>query len=466
MNTEIKLNLEENLDELLDLVKDRQYRQLKAILVDWNEADIAEFLEEVSDRFGPEVGALIYRLLPKDLAIEVFAFLPADNQGNLIQGMSDKELSSIVEELYVDDAVDMLEELPATVVKRILQNATPETRRTINQFLNYPEDSAGSIMTSEYLAVKKDMNVGQTFDYIRAKGQDMETIYILFVTDAGRHLEGIVTVKDLLMHPYETKLRDIMDTNVIYAVTTDDQEEVADQFNKYDLLTLAVVDQESRMVGIVTVDDVVDVMEAEATEDIEKMAAILPTDKPYLKTGIFETWKSRIPWLLFLMVSATFTGQIITSFEDSLAAYVALTSFIPMLMDTGGNSGSQTSATVIRALSLGDLEFRDLLRVIWKEIRVAVVCGITLAVVNFVKILVFDGMLMHNDGITVMVAAVVCLTMLCTIICAKTVGCVLPMVADKLGLDPAVMASPFITTIVDAISLLIYFQFAKLILGI
>ncbi|MCD8143973.1 MAG: magnesium transporter [Oscillospiraceae bacterium] len=465
MNQENNLTLE-NLDELLNMVREKKYRQLNSIIVQWNEADIAELLEEISDRFGPEMGALVYRMLPKDLAIEVFAFLPADNQGNLVQGMSDKELSGIVEELYVDDAVDMLEELPATVVKRILQNATPETRRTINQFLNYPEDSAGSIMTSEYLAVKKDMNVGQTFDYIRAKGQDMETIYILFVTDAERRLEGIVTIKDLLMHAYEAKLQDIMDTNVIYAVTSDDQEDVADKFNKYDLLTLAVVDQENRMVGIITVDDAVDVMEAEATEDIEKMAAIVPTDKPYLKTGVFETWKSRIPWLLFLMISATFTGQIITSFEDSLAAYVALTSFIPMLMDTGGNSGAQTSATIIRALSLGDVEFRDIFRVIWKEIRVAVVCGITLASINFVKILLFDGMLLHNDGITVPVAAVVCLTMVCTITCAKCVGCILPILAEKLGFDPAVMASPFLTTIVDAISLLIYFQFARVILQI
>ena len=465
MNEKNTLTLE-NLDVLLDLVREKKYRQLKEILVTWNEADIAELLEEISEEFGGEHGALIYRMLPKDLAIEVFAYLPVENQGNLIAGMSDKELSNIVEELYVDDAVDMLEELPATVVRRILQNATPETRRTINQFLNYPEDSAGSIMTSEYLAVKKTMNVGQTFDYIRANGQDMETIYILFVTDAGRRLEGIVTVKDLLMHPYTAVIADIMDTNVIYGHTTDDQEDIAEQFNRYDLLTLAIVDQEDRMVGIVTIDDVVDVIEAEVTEDIEKMAAIVPTDKPYLKTGVLATWRSRIPWLLFLMISATFTGQIITSFEDSLAAYVVLTSFIPMLMDTGGNSGSQASVTIIRALSLGDVEFSDIFRVIWKEIRVAVLCGLTLAVVNFFKILLFDGMLMGNDAITVPVAGVVCLTMVFTILCAKVVGCLLPMIVDRLGFDPAVMASPFVTTIVDAISLLIYFQFARLVLGI
>ncbi len=456
----------ENLDELLDLVREKKFRQLKSILSEWNAADIAEFLEEVSDRLGHEKVALVYRMLPKDLAIEVFAFLPTDNQGNLINGMSDVELKGIVEDLYVDDAVDMLEELPAAVVRRVLENATPETRSVINQFLNYPENSAGSIMTSEYLAVKKAMDVAATFDYIRAHGQDMETIYTLFVTDAQRHLDGIVTVKDLLMNSYSTKLESIMNTNVIYTTTTTDQEDVAEMFNKYDLLALAVVDQENRMVGIITVDDVVDVMEEETTEDIEKMAAIVPTDKPYLKTGIFETWKSRIPWLLLLMVSATFTGQIITSFEDSLAAFVALTAFIPMLMDTGGNSGSQSAVTVIRALSLGDLEFRDILRVIWKELRVSVVCGLTLAVVNFVKIMLIDGLLFHNAGITPIVALVVCCTLVFTVICAKFVGCTLPMLADKVGFDPAVMASPFITTIVDAISLLIYFQFAKLLLHI
>lgn len=465
MNEKNTLTLE-NRDELLELVKGKKYRQLKEILSQWNEADIAELLEEISEEFGAEQGALVYRMLPKDLAVEVFAYLPPENQGNLISGMTDKELSHMVEDLNVDDAVDMLEELPATVVKQILKNATPETRQVINQFLNYPEDSAGSIMTCEYLAVKQGMNVRQTFDYIRDNGQDMETIYILFVTDDQRCLEGIVTVKDLLMSQYETRLSDIMNTNVIYAHTTDDQEDVADQFNKYDLVTLPVVDGEDRMVGIITVDDVVDVMEEETTEDIEKMAAIVPTEKPYLKTGVFETWKSRIPWLLFLMISATFTGQIITSFEDSLAAYVVLTSFIPMLMDTGGNSGSQASVTVIRALSLGDVEFSDIFRVVWKEIRVAVLCGVTLAVVNFFKILLFDGMLLGNDAINVPVAAVVCLTMVCTIICAKVVGCLLPMVVSKLGFDPAVMASPFVTTIVDAISLLIYFQFAKLVLGL
>jgi magnesium transporter len=456
----------ENLDELLDMVRNKKYRALQTTLVNWNEADIAEFLEEVSDQLGSEKGLLVFRMLPKDLASDVFAFLPADNQGNIINGMSDAELKYIVEDLYVDDAVDMLEELPASVVRRVLQSATPETRATINEFLNYPENSAGSIMTSEYLALKKDLNVGDSFDYIRAHGQDKETIYILYVIDAQRHLEGVVTVKDLLMNDYSTRIGDIMDTNVIKAVTTDDQEDVADMINKYDLLSMAVVDQENRLVGIITVDDAVDVMEEEATEDIEKMAAIIPTDKPYLKTSVLDTWKARIPWLLLLMVSATFTGQIITSFEDSLAAYVALTAFIPMLMDTGGNCGSQASVTVIRALSLGDLEFSDLVRVIWKEIRVAFLCGVTLAVVNFFKILVIDGMLFHNSGITPVVAAVVCITLVFTVACAKIVGCTLPMLADKLGFDPAVMASPFITTCVDAISLLIYFQVARLLLGI
>jgi magnesium transporter len=360
----------------------------------------------------------------------------------------------------------MLEELPATVVRRVLKNATPETRKLINQFLKYPEDSAGSIMTAEYLSLKKEMRVLNAFDYIRTHGQDSETIYVLFVTDNERHLEGIVTVKDLLMHPYETRISDIMDDNIIKCTTTDDQEEVAELFNRYDLISLAVTDQENRLVGIVTVDDIVDVMEDEATEDIEKMAAILPTDKSYFQTGIFETWKSRIPWLMLLMVSATFTGVIINNFENALATCVALTGFIPMLMDTAGNCGSQASVTVIRALSLNDVEFRDILKVLWKELRVAIFCGASLAIVNFVKIFLIDRTLFHNSSITLMVDLAVCVTLFVTVICAKLVGCSLPMIAEKFGFDPAVMASPFITTIVDAVSLLIYFSFARVLLGI
>lgn len=449
-------------EELDKLQQEKKYRKLKERLNDLNEADIAAYLEEQE----PDRILFLYRMLNKDIAADVFSFLPVELQERIINAINDKELSSIIDELYVDDAVDMLEELPATVVKRVLANATPETRKLINQFLQYPEDSAGSIMTAEYLAVKQEMTVSETFDYIRRKGADSEMIYVIFVTDKKRHLEGIVTIKDLLMSDYETRVGDIMDDNVIRCVTTDDQEEVASLFTHYDLLSLAVVDHENRLVGLVTVDDIVDVMEDEATEDIEKMAAIVPTERPYFQVGIIETWRSRIPWLMLLMISATFTGVIISNFESALAVCVVLTGFIPMLMDTAGNCGSQASVTIIRALSLGDVKTGDILRVIFKEVRVAAICGISLAVVNFIKIYLVDRTMFGNTQITFSVDLVVCLTLCITVICAKLVGCTLPIIADKLGFDPAVMASPFITTIVDAISLLIYFTFATTILGI
>ena len=449
-------------DDLNQLLERKQYRQLREKVNDLNEADTAEYLEELPD----EKRLLVFRMLQKDKASDVFAFLPPDIQKIIIDSFTDTELRNIVEDLYVDDAVDMLEELPASVVRRVLKNAKPETRNLINQFLRYPDNSAGSIMTAEYLSLKKEMEVHDAFDYIRANGQDSETIYVLFVTDEKRHLEGVVTVKDLLMHPYEAKIGSIMEDNVIKCVTTDDQEDVADLFNRYDLLSMPVVDQENRLVGLISVDDVVDVMEDEATEDMEKMAAIIPTERPYFKTSVFETWKSRIPWLTVLMVSATFTAIILTAFENQLAACAALTGFIPMLMGIGGNSGSQASVTVIRATSLGDVEFKDILRVIWKEIRVAALCGISLAAVNFVKIWLVDRMLLRNMGITPMVDLVVCLTLAVTVLCAKIVGCTLPMAAEKVGIDPAVMAAPFITTIVDALSLLIYFTIATRVLGI
>ena len=451
-----------SVDDLNQLLEEKKYRLLREKLNDLNEADIAEYLEDLPG----EKRLLLFRMLQKDKASDVFAFLPADIQEIIINSITDVELSSIIEDLYVDDAVDMLEELPASVVRRVLKNAAPETRTLINQFLNYPENSAGSIMTAEYLALKKEMEVHDAFDYIRANGQDSESIYVLFVIDNQRHLEGVVTVKDLLMHSYEDCIADIMDDNVIKCVTTDDQEDVAELFNRYDLLSLAVVDQENRLVGIVTVDDAVDVMETEATEDIEKMAAIIPTERPYFRTSVFDTWKSRIPWLMLLMVGATFTGIIINSFENALAACVVLTGFIPMLMDTSGNCGSQSSVTVIRAMSLGDVEFGDIFKVIWKEIRVAAACGISLAIVNFGKIWLVDRLLLGNANITLMVDAVVCVTLAVTVICAKLVGCTLPMLAEKLGFDPAVMASPFITTIVDAVSLLVFFSFAKSLLGL
>ena len=444
-----------NLDELFQFVEEHKYRLLRSRLAEMNEADIAEFMEEL-DR---NQGMLIFRMLPKDQAADVFAFLEPDVQEHIINSINDAEVSKIVEDLFVDDAVDMLEELPATVVKRVMRAATPETRKLINQFLQYPENSAGSIMTAEYIGLKKYMNVEQAFAYIRAHGVDKETIYTCFVTDGQRRLEGVVTIKDLLMNPYETKIQDIMDENIIKTVTTEDQEEVVELFNKYDLICLPVVDHEDRLVGIVTVDDIVDVMEEEATEDIEKMAAMLPSDKPYLKTGIFELAKNRIVWLTVLMLSSMITGSILTYYEAAFAALPLLVSFVPMLTGTGGNAGSQSSTTIIRAMTIGDVKPMDILKVIWKEIRVAVVVGIILAGVNFVRLIV------QYPGETLVCVTVVVSLML-TIILAKTIGCTLPILAQLLHLDPAIMAAPLISTIVDACSLIVYFQIACHLLSI
>ncbi len=455
-------DLETQQEELLQLLNTRKLRELQSRLEEMNEFDVAEFLMTLP----PQQMAMVFRMLSKDTGAEVFANLDVEAQEHIINAIPDTELASIVEELYLDDAVDMMEELPANLVKRVMRTATKETRDLINQYLKYPENSAGSIMTAEYVDLKKYMNVRESIARIRRIGEDKETIYTCFVTSADRRLEGVVTVKDLLLSDDEAILSDIMDTNVIYATTTDDQEEVSEKFSDYDLLAIPVVDLEGRLVGIVTVDDVLDVIEQEATEDMEKMAAITPSDKSYMRLTIFEIWKNRIPWLLLLMISATFTGIILTYFEDALAAQAALVAFIPMLMDTGGNSGSQSSTTIIRSLSLGDIEFSDLLRVIWKEFRVAILCSITLAVTNFAKILLVDRLLLGNTDVTAAVAAVVCLTMVATVIFAKLVGCTLPMLAKRVGFDPAVMASPFITTIVDAVALLIYFMFAQIILGL
>ena len=444
-----------NLDELFQFVEEHKYRLLRSRLAEMNEADIAEFMEEL-DR---NQGMLIFRMLPKDQAADVFAFLEPDVQEHIINSINDAEVSKIVEDLFVDDAVDMLEELPATVVKRVMRAATPETRKLINQFLQYPENSAGSIMTAEYIGLKKYMNVEQAFAYIRAHGVDKETIYTCFVTDGQRRLEGVVTIKDLLMNPYETKIQDIMDENIIKTVTTEDPEEVVELFNKYDLICLPVVDHEDRLVGIVTVDDIVDVMEEEATEDIEKMAAMLPSDKPYLKTGIFELAKNRIVWLTVLMLSSMITGSILTYYEAAFAALPLLVSFVPMLTGTGGNAGSQSSTTIIRAMTIGDVKPMDILKVIWKEIRVAVVVGIILAGLNFVRLM------LQYPGETLVCVTVVVSLML-TIILAKTIGCTLPILAQLLHLDPAIMAAPLISTIVDACSLIVYFQIACHLLSI
>ena len=428
-----------DLDLLLELVEQRKFRSLKELLSQMNEVDIAEFLDELD----VEQEILVFRLLPKDTAAEVFTYLEnTEDQEKLIGALSDRELREVLDELYLDDTVDIIEDMPANVVSRILRNTDASTRSQINQLLNYPKDSAGSIMTTEFVFLHPDATVEESFARIRSVGIDKETIYTCYVTQ-NRVLLGVVTVRRMLLSSYETCIRDIMETNVLSVNTHEDKEDVSQLLNKYDAM---------------------DVIEEETTEDFEKMAAILPSDKPYLKTSVLETWRSRIPWLMLLMLSATFTGIIITSFESALAACVVLTSFIPMLSGTGGNSGSQSSVAVIRALSLDEIDFSDLVAVVWKEIRVAVLCGVCLAAANFVKMMVVDRWLMHNPEVTPLVALVVCLTLVFTVLCAKVVGCTLPMAAEKLGIDPAVMASPFITTIVDALSLLIYFFFATWIL--
>ena len=449
-------------DELMELLEGRSMKQLSERLNEMPEFDVAEFLSSLEDNRMP----MLFRLLSKERAAEVFANLEAPDQERIINSITDSELAGIVEELYVDDAVDMMEELPANVVKRVMRTATAETRNLINQYLHYPENSAGSIMTAEFVDLKKYMSVKEAFARIRRIGEDKETIYICFVTSAHRKLEGIVTVKDLLLADPDTIIEDLMDRNVIYAVTTEDQESVSEKFSDYDLMAMPVVDKENRLVGIVTVDDIIDVMEQEATEDIQLMAGMTPSDKPYLRTRITEFWRNRIPWLLFLMLSATFTSMILTSFEDMLAVQAGLVAFIPMLMGTGGNSGAQASTAVIRSLSLGDVEPRDVLRVMWTEWRVAFLCGLTLGAVNFGKMLLVDGMLLGNGNVTVAVAATVSLSIVFIVMFAKVVGSFLPIAAEKIGVDPAVMANPLISTLTDAVSLLIYIYVAKLILKI
>ncbi|MBR5505381.1 MAG: magnesium transporter [Clostridia bacterium] len=456
-------NIKLSVQEIAELLSNRQFMKLKEIFADMNSADIADFLKELSN----EELLLAFRILPKDQAADTFVEMDDDEQETLIQSFSDSELKAVVDDLFVDDAVDILEEMPANVVKRILRFTEPQTRRRINEILKYPEDSAGSIMTVEYVRLKKNMTVDDAIAHIRSTGLDKETIYTCYVTDLNNKLIGILSVKTLLLARGDEIIEDLMETNLIYFKTNDDKEDVANAFDKYDLIAIPVVDDETRLLGIVTFDDAIDVLQDEATEDIEKMAAIIPSEKPYLKTGIFETWKQRIPWLLLLMVSATFTGKIISSFESALAGCVALTAFIPMLMDTAGNSGGQTSVTIIRSLSLGDIELKDVLKILWKELRVAIVCGLTLAVVNFGKMMLIDRGAIIADGQSAwLVSFVVSITLVVTVVFAKLVGSFLPICAKKIGFDPAVMASPFITTIVDALALLVYFNIAQSILGL
>lgn len=442
-----------DLEIVKELLETKQYTRLRQKMAEMNTADIAVILEELDE----EELLKIFRILPKNMAADVFSYLEVDSQQFIITSLSEKDAASIINNLMADDATDLLEEMPANVVKKLLANAHPETRRDINHLLRYPEDSAGSIMTVEYVDLKENMTIQDAIDRIRQIGVDSETINICYVLDAKRTLVGTVALRYLLISPPDAIIGEIMHENVIYINTLMDQEEVARQFQKYDFTAMPVVDNENRLVGIITVDDIVDIMQEEATEDMEKMAAIVPLDKPYMKMSIFELWKKRMPWLLLLMISATLTGSVLTRFENALMACSALLAYIPMLMGTGGNAGGQTSVTVIRGLSLNEIEFRDSFRVMWKEIRVAVLCGVTLAAANFVKLLLLDR-------VGIMIAAVVCLTLIVVVILAKIVGSALPILAKKIGFDPAVMASPFITTILDVVSLLVYFQVATSLL--
>ena len=450
-------NMDRYLDNIRELVENKQYAAVRDLLLPMEPPDIAQLLEEA----GAELMPLLYRLLPKELAAEVFVELESDNQEMLINGFSNTELKEVLDELYLDDAVDIVEEMPASVVIRILDKATPEMRKSINEMLKYPEDSAGSIMNVEYLSLKKDMTVADAFKRIRRIGGELETINILYVTDPTRHLQGVLSVRDLLLADEDDRIEDLMDPNVVSVMTLDDKEDVAQAMSKYDYLAMPVVDQENRLIGIVTVDDAMDVIEEATTEDFEKMAAMLPSDKPYLKTSTIATWKARLPWLMILMLSATFTGLILNHFESKLAACLVLNAYIPMLSGTGGNSGTQASVAVIRALSLGEVDPSALLQVLRQALRAPVLSRLSPAAANFVKMLIIDRLLLGNDAVNFTVCAVVCLTILFVVIFAKCVGCCLPLLAEKINLDPAVMASPFITTIVDATSLLIYFALAS-----
>lgn len=446
-------------ETLIALIESKKFGVVKEILITMNSVDIAELLESLPS----EILIRVFRLLPKEIAAETFVEMESDLQELLIKGFSDNELKQIINEMYADDAVDIIEEMPANVVNRILKQTTPAMRKDINSLLKYPEDSAGSVMTTEFVALKSGITVEEAIKQIRKSAVNSATVNTCYITQRDRILLGYIELSTLIISSEDALIDDIMERNVISVTTDVDQEHVAKTFNKYDVLALPVVDNENRLVGIITVDDAIDVMETEATEDIEKMVAILPSEKSYFKTGVVKTFLTRIPWLLLLMVSATFTGLIISSFQEKLAIFPALIAFIPMIMGTAGNSGSQASVTIIRSISLGDVHFSDIGKVILKEIRVAFLCGIILTAVNFVKVWLVDILLLNN-GANLLDNLVVCLTLMVTVIIAKIVGCTLPLLAQKIGLDPAVMASPFITTIVDALSLLVYFLIAALIL--
>ena len=457
------MEFDEMIEVIDELHRNRNISELKKYLNEINPADIAQLLETVYDE---RERVFLFRLLTKENAADTFVEFDGDTQENLIIAFSDTELKEVLDEIYIDDAADIIEEMPATIVKRILKNTDPETREAINTILKYPEDSAGSIMTPEFVDLKKDMTVEDAFKRIRRTGLDKETIYTCYVTDASRHLIGVTTVKELLLSDAEDVIEEFMETNVISINTLDDQETATRTLSKYDFLALPVVDMENRLVGIITVDDAIDVIQEENTEDIQKMAAITPTDTPYLKTSVWDLWKKRIPWLMLLMISATLTSQILTTFENRLISVSVLTAFIPMIMGTGGNSGGQSSTMIIRAISLEEVKFKDIFKVMWKEFRTGALSGLTLALVCFVKLLLFDRIVLGNDALTLTVCIVISCTILVETICAKIIGSTLPMIAKKMGLDPAVLANPFITTILDVVSLLVYIGFAVLILHI
>ncbi len=450
-----------SLEQIIDLLEQKKYSELHALISYAEPQDIAEFFENLTKEQYP----VLFRILSKEMATEVFVELGADQQQYLIELFSDVELKEVLDDLFIDDTVDIIEEMPATVVKRILANSTPASRKSINELLKYPDDSAGSIMTTEYVCLKKQMTVDQAFTFIRKVAIKKETIYTCYVTDENRKLIGLIMVATLLISDREAKIEEIMDDHVISVTTLEDKESVTQIIGKYDFLALPVVDAENRLVGIITVDDAIDVIHDEAEEDFAKMAAMIPAERPYLKTSAINIWKMRIPWLMLLMISATFTGMIISSFEKALSAQLVLTAYIPMLMGTGGNSGSQSSVTVIRGISLGEIEFRDIPKVLWKEFRVAILCGISLAIVSFIRIMIIDKLLL-GVNISFMIALVICLTLCVTIFCAKLMGSLLPLVAKKIGFDPAVMASPFISTIVDTVTLLVYMELATVLLHI
>ena len=443
------------IEEIEELIKKKKYKKLKEELAKINNFDLAELIEDLKR----DEAIKVFSIMEKDKAAEVFTNLPIEIEAELISVLTDKEAVALLNEMYADDAADLVEEMPANVVKRLLKKCPKETRNDINRLLNYPENSAGSLMTVEFAELKENLSIEGALEKLRKEKEEYETLNTCFVVNASRKLLGHISLEEIVFSKPEKTIKEIYDENIISVKTTEDQEEVANMFKKYDLTVMPVVDSEERLVGIITIDDVVDVLEEETTEDMEIMAAITPSSKSYLKTGIFEIWKNRIPWLLLMMLSATFTGKIIEHYEGALAGYIILTSFIPMLMGTGGNAGSQSSVTVIRGISLGEIEFGDILKVIWKEFGVSLICGLTLGIINFLRLILIDKL-------EVLVSAVVCITLFVTVLVSKLIGCILPLVAKKIGFDPAVMASPFITTIVDAVSLLTYFQIASMLLGI